>query len=312
MASRAAAARVAARSWARMYQVAASTLILRATIMARVTAGLKCAPETWPIALTMTPMVNPCASAMARRTPPGSRVLWNDSKERIAPAPTKSSAKVPIPSARSLEERGYFTPRPTGGRYLSPRISRDVARRAMVEALDELQVELGRLPRGGGGDEVGEEPREVRGDLRDQVLLAEQAARDGERFLAATHLVDIAGGVEVLVEEDVEHVVRVELRPGLLDPQERHLVHHDDVRGDGVEGPDETLRVVPQVGQGEHEAAAGPAELVAGRQLHDLEHLRKGPGRLEPLRKVHRNTMTPPRLQGSRMAVPVRGPVLCL
>src|SRR6266481_7880195 len=69
-----------------------------------VTAGLKCAPEMWPNATDMTAIASPEANAVA------SNPLPEPCRKRsvqMAPAPKKTSAKVPRNSATSFCEVVY-------------------------------------------------------------------------------------------------------------------------------------------------------------------------------------------------------------
>src|SRR3970282_151070 len=97
---------------------------------------------------------------------------------KTEPAPTMTSAKAPSisPSAffhqplsmwrpRSGKERALFMDFYTARRILLSRLG-DVARVPAVEPLDELDVQLLRLPRHVRVHEVREELRHVRRDLR--------------------------------------------------------------------------------------------------------------------------------------------------
>src|SRR5882724_5459980 len=64
-----------------------------------VTAGLKCAPETWLKATERIAMASPEASAPPRTPPPAP---CRKRSAQIAPAPKKTSAKVPRNSATSF------------------------------------------------------------------------------------------------------------------------------------------------------------------------------------------------------------------
>ena len=63
----------------------------RVTTKPKVTAGLKCPPEMWPTAETMTAITSPCAR------PTSVSVRAADSE----PTPMKISAKVPTNSAEA-------------------------------------------------------------------------------------------------------------------------------------------------------------------------------------------------------------------
>src|SRR5438105_528946 len=71
--------------------------IRRATQMPKVTAGLKCPPETWPIAEIMIESTSACAAAIPAR-PRAPLVHWFVT---IDPAPMKIRAKVPTNSPSS-------------------------------------------------------------------------------------------------------------------------------------------------------------------------------------------------------------------
>src|SRR2546430_14765346 len=94
-------------------------------------------------------------------------------------------------------------------------------------------------------------------------------------LLAAHALVHEPEGVEILMEEDVEGVGLVERRVRLLNPKKGHFVHDDPVARDRVEGPEESLRMLAEVREGEHEAATGPSEHRLDCSFHEFEEGRQ-------------------------------------
>src|SRR5947208_11151750 len=93
-------------------------------------------------------------------------------------------------------------------------------------------------------------------------------------LFSADALVHESEGVKILVQEDVERVRLVEGGVRLLDPKERHLVHHDHVARDRIEGTEETLRMVAEIREGEHESCAGPSEHRLDRPFQDRKSTR--------------------------------------
>src|SRR6266542_3953499 len=244
----------------------------------------------------MTPMASPWARAMSRR----SEVLVVPAVS-TAPAPMKISVNAPTNSATAFRQAATAISPPPRGRkgeayfYFLVRqnatnASRDVRRGAAIEAGHELELQLGRLPRGVREDEIREEPRRVARDLRDDVVRAEQRLEDAVRLLAAHPFIDEADRVQVLVQEDVEGVRLVQGRVRLLDPEERHLVHHDHVARDRIEGAEESLRVVAEVREGEHQTRSGAAEDRLDGSLHELVEIGERPGLIELPREVHRGS----------------------
>src|SRR3954451_10513391 len=95
-----------------------------------VIAGLKCPPEMWPTAETMTAIARPCARAM-----PTSVGSWMPAADMIEPAPTKISVNVPTNSA---------TPRRIGS-VTRPRLERrpdgtETAERGIPPAAEQTDV----------------------------------------------------------------------------------------------------------------------------------------------------------------------------
>src|SRR2546426_219919 len=136
---------------------------------------------------------------------------------------------------------------------------RDVPRVPPVEVGHELELQGFRLPRSVRIHNVREESTYIVGDLRDEMIFAEQGAADVEGEGAAAGLVDEPEGVEVLMKEDVERVELVEVGLRVADPHEGDLVHHDHVRRDDVERAEPAVRIVAQIREGEHETTAGAA-----------------------------------------------------
>src|SRR5437879_7410474 len=118
----------------------------------------------------------------------------------------------------------------------------------------------------------------------------EQGLQDSMRLLAAHPLVDEADGVQVLVQEDVERVGLVELRVRLLNSKERNFVHHDHVGRNRIERAEESLRMVPEVGQGQHEARSRAPEDGLDGALHELEDVVESPRLVQLRAEVHRSS----------------------
>src|SRR5688572_1227610 len=244
-----------------------------------------------PRAETITPIARPWANATSNRSLPATM---------MAPAPMKTSVNVPIDSAMALLtvemdnsrlRRGVST-RPIrrfpAARLASRDLSRDVRGASAVEAADEFEMEFRGLPRCVREDEVREEPRRIRGNLGDQVVRAEQRLEDPLRLFAAGSLVDEAERVKVFVQQDIERVRFVQALVRLLDPEERHLVHHDHVTRDRVKRPEESLRVVSQIREREHEARTRPSEDRLDGSFHEFEEVRRVPSLLKFRREIHR------------------------
>ena len=115
----------------------------------------------------------------------------------------------------------------------------------------------------------------------------EQGLEDAVRLLAAHPLVHEADRMQVLVQEHVEGVGLVQPWVRLLDPKERNLVHHDHVARDRIERAEESLGMISEVRQGEHQARPGPPEDGLDGPLHELEDVGEGPRLLELRIEVH-------------------------
>src|SRR6267143_2170457 len=259
----------------------------------RVTAGLIWPPEIGPSTVPITAIENAW---------PNAAYSWFPFDARTEPAPPTTRVKAPINSPIPFRHQSGSTAAASsceGGCLFMAFYStldiinracgdlRDVPRVPAVEVGDDLEPQLPGLPRRVRVHEVREEPAHVLRDLRDDVVLAEEGPADLEREGAAPHLVHEPQRVQVLVEEDVERVVLVQVGLGVLDPHQRDLVHHDHVRRDDVERAEPAVRVVPEVREGEHQPAPGPAEVLGRGELHDLEHVGEGPRAVNHLLEVH-------------------------
>src|SRR6266480_884795 len=166
--------------------------------------------------------------------------------------------------------------------------SRDVRGGSAVETPHEFEAQFRRLPGGIREDEVREESRRVTGDLSHESVHAEQGLEDPMGLLPAHALVHESERVEILVQEDVKRVRFVQRGVRLLDSEEGHLVHHDHVARDRIERTEETLRMVAEVCEGEHEPCSGPSEHRFDRPFHELEEVRQVLRLVEFAREIHR------------------------
>src|ERR1700722_18031647 len=91
------AATIAPRICAAQYRATSTVLERLVTQNPMVMAGLKWPPETWASAEYMTAKVMPCTAAMRKRL--GPPAPWRNWSAQMAPAPKKTSAKVPKNSA---------------------------------------------------------------------------------------------------------------------------------------------------------------------------------------------------------------------
>src|SRR5438309_11947752 len=107
-------------------------------------------------------------------------------------------------------------------------------------------------------------------------------------LFAADTLVHESEGMKILVQEDVERVRLVECGVRLLDPKERHLVHDNHVARHRIEGAEETLRMVAEVREGEHESCAGPSEHCLDRPYHELKEVGQVLRLVESSPEIHR------------------------
>ena len=90
-------------------------------------------------------------------------------------------------------------------------------------------------------DKVGEEFFDVGGQLGDDVVFSELFFTDFIGFLLSCCFVQVSKGVDIFVEEDVEDIGFQECFVGLKDSSERCFVHDDDVGGNRVICPDESI-----------------------------------------------------------------------
>src|ERR1700743_2769959 len=132
------------------------------------TAGLRCAPEMWPMAKAMVRTVRPKANATPRKPMPS----WGKPAASTAdPQPPKTSQKVPKNSAKARVERDI-----EGARFLRKDGETIVAQNSFerkgicITALKIYELAV----RGAGG--AGSEWRlAMRGALRVMDLLAQSA-----------------------------------------------------------------------------------------------------------------------------------------
>gem|GEM_PF-5055027 len=136
---------------------------------------------------------------------------------------------------------------------------REITRARAIKIFYELDFEILRLPRNVRVREVRDEPPGVFGEKGRRVSVTEGVLRDRVDALPDDALAQVAQRVQVLVELHVKHVGLPQRGVGLLDPLKGHLVHDDDVRADRVEGTEEAVWVVAEVGQAQHHAAAAHA-----------------------------------------------------
>src|SRR5881296_1933230 len=249
-------------SWNEMITAPVSTRWWRVTIRPRDTAGLICPPEMGPSAVAITAIANAWPNAANRMTG------WSAAlAARTDPAPPTTRTNAPTSSpiaflhqpasvrpASLREGRALFMVLYSIERIINgctdPGL-RDVPRVPPVEVGHELELQGFRLPRSVRIHNVREESAYIVGDLRDEMIFAEQGAANVEGEGAAAGLVDEPEGVEVLMKEDVERVELVEVGLRVADPHEGDLVHHDHVRRDDVERAEPAVRIVAQIREGE-------------------------------------------------------------
>src|SRR5207247_1211518 len=71
------------------------------------------------------------------------------------------------------------------------------------------------------------------------------------------------------------------------DTKKLALDPHDHDTHDNEQGTKQAVQVVAQVPEGDHEPATRPAQVLRGRELHDLEDVGQGPGPIHHLGEIH-------------------------